>query len=198
MKDITVPVPSRVDEWGRGKQRRVEVTVGEVREEARNLTDAKAEVAGRLAELAAGNWTARMIRSPHAPHLLVLLYRDGAAGWTYKIVDFTLCPGTGQHAASLSGSSYGQEPYERVERRARAHFAQYLATPENNWEPLVPASVVTDPDDRHDLADWLGFQRAWHHARAAGIGGDLHAWATEHRREFIPELPPPPAPPAPA
>jgi len=192
VKDLTVPVPGRVDESGRGKQRRVEVSVGEVCGEARNLTDARAEVASRLAELAVGSWTPRMIRTPHAPHLLVLLYRDGASGWTYKIVDFTRCSGTGQHAAYLHGTSYSREPYERVERHARAHFAQLLAAGDNDWDPLVPASVVHHPDDRRDLADWLGLQRAWLYAKTAGISGDLGDWAREHRREFTPQLPPPP------
>jgi hypothetical protein len=186
----TVSVPARLGDWGRGRQRRVEVTVGDVRGEAPTLSDVKAEVATRLAELAEGTWTPRMVRSPHAPHLLVLLYRHGAGGWTYRIVDFTRCPGTGQRAADLHGHSYGQEPYEQVERRARMHFAQYLATAENGFDPVVPASVVHHPDDRRDLADWLGFQRAWRHAKAAGIVGDLHAWALEHRAEFTPELPP--------
>jgi hypothetical protein len=194
MKDISVPVPGRqVEIQGRGRRRRVEVTIGNLRAEASNLGDAKAEVAARLGELAGGSWTPRMVRSPHAPHLLVLLYRDGAGGWTYTIIDFTRLPGTGQHAARLHGFSYSQQPYEQVERRARAHFAQYLAIPDNNWDPLVPASVVQDPDDRRDLADWLGFQRAWQHAKAAGNVEDLHSWAIEHRREFIPALPPLPA-----
>jgi len=73
-----------------------------------------------------------------------------------------------------------------------ALFAQYLASPDNNWDPLVPASVVHHPDDRRDLADWLGLQRAWLYAKTAGISGDLGDWAREHRREFTPQLPPPP------
>ncbi len=193
MKDTTVPIPGHVYESGRGRQRRIEVTVGKLRDEARTLGDAKAKVAAHLAELAEGTWTPRMIRTPHAPDLLVLVYREGTAGWTYTIVDFGRCSGTGPHAAVLRGHSYSQEPYERVERRARAHFAQYLATADNDWDPLVPASVVHHPDDRGDLADWLGFQRAWTHASATGISGDLHGWATARRHEFTPTLPPSPS-----
>jgi hypothetical protein len=180
---------------GTGRHRHTTLTVGDLHGTGRNQTDAKADLAAKLTGLATGTGTPRMIRTPHDPHQFVLLYRNGTAGWTYCLVDLTRPQhaGTGAHAARLYGTvSYGTDsPLEEVERRARLHFAHNLASPDNGFDPLVPASIVVHPDDRRELADWLGFQRAWQHAVATGANGDvdLHRWASERRAQFRPDLP---------
>ena len=79
-----------------------------------------------------------------------------------------------------------QSTFDEVCQSVRLNLAQNEA---DITSDETPAIIAGERRLESDYRSWLGFQRAYRHAKANAIGAgdcDWHRWACENGRQFIP------------
>jgi hypothetical protein len=176
-------IPMTLTQTGVGRNRRWEGRIGDLTAAGGTKTEAKEAVEALAVAALCGDTSPRLLRVPNSP-LLLFVWREPASGWCHRVIcDDPPAPPKPQR---LWGTTGGYDGPAEAERSGRRHLAQLVY--DDRHGTAAAFAVLDEAEDRVELAQWIGFQRAYQTAELTGEA-DPHRWAGEHAHQYVPEVP---------